>query len=730
MIVDFKTNNVADTYRNKFGKCLDEEDFEGAIGVLLDYNEEFGYPDFHLACGMLYLEMSLESEDDEILTKALHEFMMHIRRFPTCQKAYRNLFAAVLLMEDPPPITAMWNWIIASGCDADEVIKDLAKMNVLIFSGREVGMWFSDLFYGEYGDIDPRPTVRYSAAKTENNEENVIKFDTSLIKSNDTNDNAESNCIDDSKKQDDTKRKSKVFKNLTECTKELGDTFKDVSCLSTDENEVGDRATKTVDELSDNGVEKEVCNDSPYFTDDFFDILDELLVKNNIIHTTKHYDNDKIELFNDDKEKGLESDEGDQRQIVEHNSLEIMDLALKAIDRLDLEEALILLSKIKPDSKFYYDSLNLQVEVYMYLKRYAEAKFVLDAACAIKPHGAYCAIRLCRLYEKTKKTKLIPQVLANIDVKDFEDQSEMFKAHGFAVTYCNEVQLKAFLKKCIDEYNLLSMRLLYAILRYNGGEREAATEEFRKLHRICYNDFYYLYFYVCAMNGDDEIDYDLVPPPAALHGNMEYFFHLSDENNIDNVDVNTPEFQILLVLFLSLEINFNKNAMVAFFNVIRLLACDQRLGDVMRDALLLTSRSIERITQAITLAELMLSNPDETFLYFASCPSRCKFSAFEKFTSDRASAFVYAFTLFYGKFFNVDVSHVAEYAKKINGITSKMNIDDEQAFTYFIMKKLFGNKLNSVEKCIPFALGYKSKAAAERAFEQFNEQFNLLQDKQ
>lgn len=97
MITEFDKNGVAKLLKKQFNECVRNCDYEDALDVLLKYADETEYADFHLTCGTLYLLMTQDSDDNELLTLAFREFMMHIARFPKCSVAYRNLLVVEFL---------------------------------------------------------------------------------------------------------------------------------------------------------------------------------------------------------------------------------------------------------------------------------------------------------------------------------------------------------------------------------------------------------------------------------------------------------------------------------------------------------------------------------------------------------------------------------------------------------------------------------------------------------
>ena len=135
MITAFDKNGAVALYKREFAERLKEDDYEGALDRLLKYSEATENPDFHMACGMLYLVMSQSSDDREFLTLAYREFMEHIRRFPDCTAAYRNLLATVYLRRDPNAMLSCDEFVQSSGQNLKEIVNELADVGIGVIMG-------------------------------------------------------------------------------------------------------------------------------------------------------------------------------------------------------------------------------------------------------------------------------------------------------------------------------------------------------------------------------------------------------------------------------------------------------------------------------------------------------------------------------------------------------------------------------------------------------------------
>lgn len=679
MIVNFDTNNLADVYKEKFGKCLDENDFEGALGVLIKYDNEFGYPDFHLACGMLYLEMALKSVDDHYRDMAFREFMFHIRRFPKCYVAYRDLVLSVLLDQDGINfnILMFYRWIASCGNDLSRIERDVSVTNIIEPNCKKSDMHFSDLFYGEYGDIDPRPRLRQKDTA------NLMNFDI-----------------------DKTVFESNVELSKGEnCSVLQDETEDDINFDEMDPDVISEILTKDYIDLD----EKELDLISKFFSNAVQE--NERCAANKKIMPFSNTDN--ADDVNDEVNANLKS-------LLEDKSDRYMTFAVKAIEDNNEDLAMEFMAKVKPESRHYYHSLNMRAIYYIQRNRFAEAKFLVDTACAVKPHGAVCGTLRCVLYEEMGQTSLIPKALAKIDVKDFDTEQFLFQAFKFAMTYCNDAELQEWLAGCVEEYDVLQMRFMYAVLRYNNGDYDFAVEEFRKLSQIRYFDFYINYFYeIVSVRDSNGFKLDIELIKRCIKSEISTLVDYIIKNGIDDETINTHMFKCALVYFLAGDFDNSKRELIKMFSAVRQLCHDTRFADALRD--FLVSPYGQPLVKIIVLTELMVLNPNEQFLYLVgSIPKTCSFADIptsnDGVISNSSKAFVYLFTLTCGVKPSVAQEKLAKQVDLLEIMFSDVKVENERDMTYFLLRRLFSaNKIYTYENRLPQVLGYKTREEAENA---------------
>lgn len=674
MIVNFDTNNLADVYKEKFGKCLDENDFEGALGVLIKYDNEFGYPDFHLACGMLYLEIALKSVDDHYRDMAFREFMFHIRRFPKCYVAYRDLVLSVLLGQDSINfnILMFYRWIASCGNDLSRIERDVSVTNIIEPNCKKSDMHFSDLFFGEYGDIDPRPHLRQKDTA------NLMNFD--------------------------------IDKTVFESNIELS---KGENCSVLQD--------ETEDDINLDEMDPDIIRE---FLDEFSKSAQEL---------DRRAESEKIMPFSNPDNADDVNDEANAnlKSLLEDESDRYISLAVKAIEDNNEDLAIEYMAKVKPESRHYYHSLNMRAIYYIQRNRFAEAKFLVDTACAVKPHGAVCGTLRCVLYEEMGQTSLIPKALAKIDVKDFDTEQFLFQAFKFAMTYCNDAELQEWLARCVEEYDVLQMRFMYAVLRYNDGDYDFAVEEFRKLSQIRYFDFYINYFYeIVSVRDPNGFKLDIELIKRCIKSEISTLVDYIIKNGINDETINTHMFKCALVYFLAGDFDNSKRELIKMFSAVRQLCHDTRFADVLRD--FLVSPYGQPLVKIVVLAELMALNPNEQFLYLVgSVPLMCSFAdiptSSDGVISNSSKAFVYLFTLICGVKPSLAQEKLAKQVDLLEIIFSDVKVENERDMTYFLLRRLFSaNKIYTYENRLPQALGYKTREEAENAHKNIDRRIRAI----
>lgn len=687
MITEFDKSGRAAHFKSMFGECLDDEDFEGAMDCLLKYSEETRFADFHLACGMLYLEMCLDSDDNELLSMAYREFMMHLRRFPDCRIAYRDLLAAILLRRDAVAFISTCKWIKKRGIALDPIMSDLAECGVLFAAEGGEPPIFTDMFEGEYGEIDPEyvPTDKAEerGANIDSDSSNANKAQKSKIL-----------AFDGGKKETADKKRVAVGKKKI-LSIDSGDTFK-----------ILDENGEAIEPSFDGEEEK-------------FDLFDDLLAieKGDGEFESEGDFNDFINAYLFD---GVQEEDGpiyDERgrqsdvKLEDNAALSAVKTAERAYGRGDLNGAIEALSEIRPDSEQYYYALNMRALIYMELGRYDEAEASLNKAMQIKPDGALGGALLCQLYEYEGKTELIAPLLKAIDVKDYVNSSHLYKSFYMVLKYCDQSDAELLLERYIDEFNILDMRLAYALLLYNRGEKEDAIDELYIISRIFYDDINVKYYYLSARGGIEKFKLDTTAPQEVLASLVENVMAVMSVEKVPDDILNNDIFKYSLEFFLTLEFRNDKRLLIAMFETLRRIAREPRLSEKVRDALV--SPYVEPIVKATLLGELLSTHPEQDFTAtFSYIPysSDCEKTLKGGYSDGCYVAYSYALALD-----PLSVNEIVKLADEFGGRNALTAFANERDKAYYLLRRALGKRADSDER-IPYALGYRSKATASRAY--------------
>lgn len=665
MITRFDKGGVAAHFKKKFGDCLRDFDYEGAIDYLLKYREEKNNADFHLACGMLYLQMSLDSDDNELICLAYREIMMHIARFPDCTEAYRDLLAALLLRRDGIAFVECCRWLKDRNVDFREVMGDLAECGALFISSEDDPPDFDMLFEGEYGEIE-----RDDAAEQEQEEKS---------------------------KPDDKQKKSGS------------------KIIAFGETPTGENAARVNSVMANGGdkVDESELDELFSFDARLFETARSESADGD--GTREYSDFINAYLYGDDYDDEdadavLSVAEGEESTLkhvhVEHDKDEIH-RAEDAYDRGDFEKALDVLSKIRKSDERYYFALTMRALINIERASYDEAEKLLLEAESIKPHGALGGTLLCQLYEAQHRTELIPDVLKDIDVKDYVNTPHLYKAFDMAIRYCDMPTAAELINSYIDEFNIMEMRLVYAQIMYNLGNREYALEELYKLSRIFYDDINAKLIFMTARSGIDKFSITTEAPQSVLAAIVENLLGIVLGGMLTDELMRNEMFLYSVEFLLTLEYRNDKRLLVKMFDAIRILANHDGFEERARDALV--SPYAEPIVKAVLLGELLGKNPDKPFL---AERSYCPIASDSVKTLDGGLSpgyyIAYAFVLMlcYGK-----LDEFIELAKRTTFTDERMT---EESKAYFLVKTACGNALN--DDRVPLALGFNSKTAALRDY--------------
>lgn len=650
MISSFDKNGAARHYKREFIQNVDDCDYEGALDNLLKYHDTVGNRDFHLACGILYFLMSQDSDDNELLVMAAREFMMHLRRFPTSRVAYRDLLGVHMLRHDPAATLACADWAALQGFDVDAMFGELSEAGVELFMDESVGLDLEGLLEkGEFGEIDVQPT-------------------------------RDERGYDDA--ASDSGRHILQFRGGKH---------------SGNETPADGLSREKILAINPNAAQTDLNDD---WEGDDFDVSDEM---------------------------------GDEADISEESSRELIDklrgsdtpgnadmatqLALQKAEQLcgegDFSSALGILADIKPvDGRYYYCAECMRAFIYAETGDLDGALRAVDRAFDVMPHGALASTLLCKIYEDKKQYDKIPDALKNADVKDYTDAGHVYQAMRLAIEYCTPEDALSLAEDYIEEFNTMDIRMLYAQMLYNYGDRKAALREMYKLTRIFYDDFNTHYYYKNAVLGVKSMPIDEDAPQTVLATAVNAFVLINKQGLPDDETLHGEMFDSYLELFLTLQYPREKQTSIAMFELLGRLVEDKRLEEKLRDALV--SPYVEPLVKAVILAGLLKSGSNDYLMSVSYFPITSKVF---KPPSDKCSdGYKTAFA------FTVALAHklVPSFNELVKELMPKLDKSEfsERDKAYYILQKLKstrgGKKISDSRTC--FALGYTSKAEAAQAF--------------
>ncbi len=651
MISSFDKNGAAKHYRREFIQNVNDCDYEGALDNLLKYHDTVHNRDFHLACGILYFLMSQDSDDNELLVMAAREFMMHLRRFPTSRVAFRDLLGVHMLRHDPAATLACADWAALHGFDIDGMFGELSEAGVELFMDESDGLDLDGLLEkGEFGEIDIQPTNEEAGGDNAvpAKERHIIQF---------------------------------------RGGKNGGDKDARVEGLSRDK----------ILAMTPSEAQTEFRDD---WNGDVFDAPDEI---------------DDGEDFTEDVSRELidRLRDGDMRG----NSDMATQLALQKAEQLcgngDFESALGILAAIKPsDGRYYYCAECMRAFIFAETGDLDGAMRAVNRAFEVLPHGALASTLLCKIYEDKKQFDKIPDALKNADVKDYTDAGHVYQAMRLAIEYCTPEDALSLAEDYIEEFNTMDIRMLYAQMLYNHGDRKAALREMYKLTRIFYDDFNTHYYYKNAVLGVKSMPVDEDAPQTVLATAVNAFVLINKQGLPDDETVKGEMYDSYLELFLTLQYPREKQTSVAMFELLGRLVEDGRLEEKLRDALV--SPYVEPLVKAVILSGLLKSGQDDYLMSISFCPITGK--AFKPPTNGFSDGFKTAFA------FTVALAHklVPSFNELAVKLKSKLDASEfsERDKAYYILQKLKssrgGKKISDSRTC--FALGYGSKSEAAQAF--------------
>ncbi len=714
MITSFDKNGAVRYYKKCFAERLDELDYEGALDYLIKYSNECENPHFHLACGMLYMLMTQDSDDVELCYLAYREFMYQIVRDPSCEAAYKNLVATEFLRRDMPDVAYYRRWLESCGIDYNNIMRKIADAGFMIRFGEDPIDYDGFFEPGEFGEIDPN----FDAVRPSKKPLEEVDYDRLQALSDSELESFElrpspaerDKLLVDRLNGEKMSEKSKVIK------------FGAAPSGSSAKNKKG---KITPIDLGDEDIDESIAGmygDYRYEEETYDDDEEDAELVERIFRSLEEYEKNyddysderylKDEPADQDKNEALTDIESTIKSYLAEkqvNSGSVLRLAESFYDAREFDAALKLLGGISSKDERYYYALCMRGLIFMECDRLSDAETAFAEASNIKPGGALVGTLKCSLYERQKRTDKIPQELKNIDNLDFYNGDHVYKAFRFALEYCSDDDALKLIEGYIDEYNILDIRLVYAQLLYNRGERSAARAELYRLSRIFYDDINIYYFNELAKTDADKLPVAEEAPQDALAVIVEGFMSCV-EQGLSSEDADDDFLCLSLEFFLSLEFDNDRAVLKRMFDTVKSLADRPEFECRMRDALV--SPYVEPIVKGVILSQLQArSNGCDFLLETGYKPISPKLIGAPP--DDRPTGYYRAYA-FVAALLGGDVERFIEFA---DGVTEKTGSGVSQdALAYYLVKRFFSERKIKIDSRLAYALGFKSRVEATAAY--------------
>lgn len=740
MISKFDKNSIRERFKKQFAECEENCDYEGALDYLLKYSDECENPSFHLACGTLYLQMTQDSDDTELYNMAYREFMMHIRRFPDCTAAYRNVIAVLFLRNDFEGALSMCALVKRRGLDLKGILTELAEVGLLFISADAPANIDDLLKPGDYGDIDSLPaeprersfdyrelvddenaevkdymTHRPCANTTELTDRlngkpvaevvsKILKFSGDYVGSAPA----------------DAPQAQKTFKkNKNKLAFEPNDgfviddsrTLRDLDTSDYDyvDEEYDDEFGDEYEEYDDGFAEEtgniidgfhrvlidQIANDMP---DDYRDGD----YGEGEASDARATDDIDIEAFTVNKTTVRGGDESDRA----------VRAAMIFYDAKRYDRALAELEKIDKDSPQYYFALTVRALIEVDTGHDAQAEATLKKAVSINPERALANIILCEFYEKHGRFEEIPQLLKQTDVKDYLNSEYVYKAFRLARNYCSPEDAASLIASYIEEYNIFAIRIIYAQMLYNTGAKQRATSELYTLSRVFYDDFNASYFYLLARMGVDRMPVEDEAPQSVIAALVENMLGIARDGKLDKDDTADELFGYALEFFVTLEYENDAKLLKEMFGALRFFTDHELTAEKMTDTLV--APYAENIVKATILAEQLAKDPSRKFLADDAFRPISDETVFVPQGCSRGFYRALAFAAFF-------LDKGLERLKRFADEASSQGIDglDEYEEAYCLLRRTAESLGEKLDGRIALAVGCPSLTAANRAYAKF-----------
>ncbi|MCH5351605.1 MAG: hypothetical protein J1F39_06535 [Clostridiales bacterium] len=675
MVINFDKDNIASYYKRRFGECLDEEDYERALDYLIKYREAMGYPEFHLTCGMLYLNLTRESDDAELVYLAYREFMLHILRYPDCEAAYRYLIMTEYMRAGK--LSAEYvEWLAKRNIDISAVAMGIMKSCI----DPNGGPFPTELFFrrGDYGEID--------SYRLQNDSDGEVRPE---------NDGMESAESAESKSND------KIIQfDLSKCGSGAQPVFHSTTvAIDNPEADIRSIISKYLD-VDEAGYE--------YYDDEDYDEYDD------------YDDYDDIDFEDDSADARIDGASDMPISILEDDpTSQKLALAEKLCSSGDYSGALEAVADITVFDKKYYFALIMRGLVYLSSGDLESAESVLNKAKSLRPHHALVGTMLCDLYEAQEKPEKIPATLDDIDITTFMSGEHVYRAFDYIVKYYDADKAPDIIEEYIEEYNLMNMRLIYAQMLYNRGEKTQAVEELYLLTRIFYDDINIAFFYASAKLGIDRMPLEEEAPQSMLSFMVDEFMALVLSGNVSEKELTNDMFSTMLEFFISLEFRNDNKMLVKMFDTVKKIASNVDFEQKSRDALV--SPYVEPIVKGLILSELLKRDRDSEFLaevmykpISSDCIGRLGAGYPERYYT--AYAFV---AMLCGE----AVDAFIPLAKRCKYVLKE---DYGDALTYYLIKTSLDSYNVELDERYIQALGYKTKRALSADYNKIKKIMNAI----
>ena len=692
MITKFQKDSVPEYFKAKFIEAFRNEEYEKAVDCLLKYSELTDYPQFHLAMGELYMLMTQDSDDIDLCFLAYREFLMHIRRFPKCEAAYRCLVATEYLRRDYPDVEEYRKWFSKRGVNVVEIFKALSKSGLTLpISSEPVDLY--ELFLpGELGALDPLSSAQeFETEKTDNGgkKTKIIEF------------GGNASFGENGKRLEKPEKPEKLEKlEKLEKTEALEKHKK-----SDKTEKSAARKSKIIDFGSsdietDDFDDEDIDDGTRAILDDFIQFISTLDDEPGIL------DEDMLDMIERDAEEPQRSD--------------VIKRAGDMYDRRDYEGALDMLSRVTSKDPQYYYALTLRGVVLLERDEgddTEQALATLREALRVKPGGALASTLLCQAYENTKRTELIPTVLKNIDNTDFVNGAHVYKAFDLALEYCTQEDAANLIEQYIEEYNLMDMRLIYALMKYNRGDKAEASRELYTLSRINYDDFHYNFFYISSkLDMVNKLPVDTEAPQEVLSAVVENIMEIIESGERIPKDVLRSDlFTYGLEFFFTLEFKNSKKTLKRMFDTLEGIAANPVFEERVRDALV--SPYAEPIVKGVILSELFSRDNTTDFLLYVAD----KHYAQDTVETPRAG---YGDGVYraYGMLLALcpgAAPSVTALADKLAAVAEEPTLTERQK-EYYIVKRALKDRGITPDSRLACAMGFRTKAEADRIYSEID----------